>query len=152
MKKYFKDWDPALAAPFVSSWEGCRLTAYQDVAGVWTIGYGHTGPDVFSGLVIAPELAVEYLREDLARHAGAVAGAVRVKVTENQFVALLSLVFNIGPAAFKRSSVLRNLNNKATTQAAESFKLWRKAGGKVVSGLVRRRAAESKLFLTPDAK
>ena len=152
MKRPFDEWDPAIAKGFVSGWEGCRLIAYQDIAGVWTIGYGHTGPEVFSGLVISQELAAEWLIDDLERHAAAISSAVKVSVSRNQFVALLSFAFNVGAAAFKRSSVLKNLNNGAPMQAAESFKLWVKAGGKRVTGLVRRRAAESKLFLPPDAE
>ena len=150
MMQPFMDWDPAIAKGFVSGWEGCRLIAYQDVAGVWTIGYGHTGKEVFSGLVISQELANEWLIDDLERHAAAISAAVKVPVNKNQFIALLSFAFNVGAAAFKRSSVLRNLNAGAPMQAAESFKLWVKAGGKRVTGLVRRRAAESKLFLKPD--
>jgi lysozyme len=115
-----------------------------------TIGYGHTGREVFSGLVISQQLADEWLVDDLSRHAAAIAPAIKVPVGRNQYIALLSFAFNVGAAAFKRSSVLKNLNAGAPMQAAESFKLWVKAGGKTVTGLVRRRAAESKLFLKPD--
>ena len=150
MRLPFSERDPAVAKSFVAGWEGCRLVAYKDVAGVMTIGYGHTGREVFSGLVISQELADEWLVDDLERHAAAIAPSVKVPVTQNQYVALLSFAFNVGAAAFKRSSVLKNLNAGAPMQAAESFRLWVKAGGKTVNGLVRRRAAERKLFLTPD--
>jgi lysozyme len=145
--KPFKGHSPSLAAEFVAHFEGCRLKAYRCPAGVLTIGYGHTGPDVTEGLEIDGDKALELLTGDLRKIGAAIAPAVRPRITEGQYTAILSLAFNIGPAAFKRSSVLRNLNNGAITQAAESFLLWNKAGGKVLPGLVRRRKAERRMFL-----
>lgn len=150
MKRPFRDYDPAIAREFVASWEGCKLTAYEDVAGVWTIGYGHTGRDVFPGLVIAQEQADDWLISDLGKHADGIAGAIKVPITRGQYIAILSFTFNCGVAAFKRSSILRNLNRGAIQASADAFRLWVKAGGKTIPGLVRRRAAERKCFLTPD--
>jgi lysozyme len=145
--KKFGEWDPSLAAPFVGNFEGCRLTAYRCPAGVWTIGYGHTGKGVREGLEITQMEADALLIDDLARHQRAIADLIRVPVSENQFIAVLSLAFNIGATAFRRSSVLKNLNNGAPLQAAESFLLWNTVGGKPNRGLTRRRNAERRLFL-----
>jgi lysozyme len=141
----FSEYDPAIAADFVAQFEGLSLKAYVCPAGVLTIGYGHT-KGVSEGDKITKEQALELLADDLREHAESVKGAVLVDITRNQFVALLSLAFNIGAANFKRSSVVRNLNNGAPMQAAESFLLWNRAGGKILAGLTRRRNAEKRLF------
>lgn len=141
----FSEYDPAIAADFVAQFEGLSLKAYVCPAGVLTIGYGHT-KGVSEGDKITKEQALDLLADDLREHAESVKDAVRVDISRNQFVALLSLAFNIGAANFKRSSVVRNLNNGAPMQAAESFLLWNRAGGKVLAGLTRRRNAEKRLF------
>ena len=143
----FKDYDPALAAEFVAGFEGFRAHAYKCPAGVWTIGYGHT-QGVKEGDTITEEDALQLLTDELGEFAAKIAPLVRAEVTEGQFVALLSFAYNIGVGNFKRSSVLRNLNNGAITAAADAFLLWNRAGGKVLAGLNRRRRAERKLFLS----
>lgn len=145
----FSDFDPSLAAPFVAQFEGLSLTAYRCPAGVLTIGYGHTGKDVLEGQTITEDEALALLVDDLKRHFQDIKRLVVVEVTENQCIALLSFAFNVGAASFRRSSVLKNLNRGATLQAAESFLLWNRAGGKVLPGLTRRRNAERRLFLKP---
>lgn len=147
MEQRFELFDPGLAADFVAGFEGCRLTAYRCPAGVWTIGYGHTR-GVKEGDQVTQERADELLIDDLREHQLAAAGLIKVDVTEGQFVALLDFVFNVGTSNFRRSSVLRNLNVGATRQAAEALLLWNRAGGKVLPGLRRRRAAERKRFLS----
>lgn len=145
----FSDFDPSLAASFVAQFEGLSLTAYRCPAGVLTIGYGHTGKDVLEGQTITEDEALALLVDDLKRHFQDIKRLVVVEVTENQCIALLSFAFNVGAASFRRSSVLKNLNRGATLQAAESFLLWNRAGGKVLPGLTRRRNAERRLFLKP---
>ncbi|HUN83568.1 MAG TPA: lysozyme [Terracidiphilus sp.] len=128
--------------------EGCRLTAYQDQVGVWTIGYGHTGPDVSQGLTITSEQAQTLLAQDVGSAAACVNQAVAVQLTQDEFDALVDFVFNLGAAAFEGSTMLRLLNAGEYANAAAQFDLWDHAGGAVVAGLLRRREAEAMLFDT----
>ena len=135
----------------VKHFEGRRLQSYQDVAGIWTIGYGHTGPEVDADQTISEAEAEALLRKDLARFENGVTSAVRVDIDQDQFDALVSLSFNIGVSAFKKSTALKLLNKGDVLGAAEAITWWNKAtinGVKQeVLGLVRRRAAEAALFL-----
>ena len=138
----------------IKEFEGLRLTAYQDSVGVWTIGYGTTaradvGVTPRAGMVITEGQAEQYLRLALEKFASAVRPLIKVPVTLNEFGACMSLAYNIGPGSFAKSSVLRLLNAGQKSAAAQKFALWNRAGGKVLSGLTRRRAAETTLFLTP---
>jgi lysozyme len=128
------------------SFEGLRLTAYQDCAGIWTIGYGHTGPDVHSGQTITEFEAEALLRADLAAAVACVNRAVTAPITQPQFDALVDFCFNAGRGSFLGSTLLRVLNQGDATAAAAQFGLWVHAGGQVVPGLVRRRRAEAALF------
>jgi len=128
------------------SFEGLRLTAYQDVGGVWTIGYGHTGPNVRAGLTITQAEADALLRSDVEDAVTCVNRAVNVPITQNQFDALVDFCFNCGRGSLLQSTLLRKLNIGDFTGAAEQFALWDHAGGDVVQGLVRRRQAEAELF------
>ena len=143
----FSEYNPAVAAPFIAQFEGCSLTAYRCPAGVLTIGFGHTGKDVYEGETITQAEADDLLAEDLGKFARQIAPLVEVKITEGQFIAMLSLAYNIGIGNFRRSSVLRLTNAGAKLQAAQSFLLWNRAGGQVLKGLVRRRKAESREYL-----
>lgn len=139
----------------IKSFEGCRLTAYQDSVGVWTIGYGITtaaglGP-VVKGMVITQQQADDMFTVSLAPYEAAVSKALTRSPNQNQFDAMVSLCFNIGPNGFKGSSVVRHFNAGDSVTAAKSFALWNKAEGKVLAGLTRRREAEANLFLTPIA-
>jgi lysozyme len=127
--------------------EGCRLVAYQDVRGIWTIGYGHTGIDVVEGLVLTQAQANSLLVSDVAAAVACVNHATVVPVTQDEFDALVDFTFNAGRGAFLQSTLLRDLNAGNLPAAAAQFGLWVNAGGKPVSGLVRRRAAEEELFL-----
>ncbi len=135
--------------------EGLELEAYQDIAGIWTIGYGHTGPDVQPGMKISEREAEEILKRDLKPREEAVARLVAVPLNQNEFDALVSFVYNVGIEAFKGSTARRRLNAKDRVGAAEALTWWNKAtvGGvlRVVTGLTRRRAAERALFLEPVA-
>lgn len=143
----FSSYDPMLPAPFVSQYEGLELKAYRCPAGIWTIGYGHTGPDVHEGMVITKEEALSLLGKDLASHIYQAAGYIAVDVTQNQFIALTSFIYNVGVGAFRDSTLLKLLNRGDIQGAADQFLLWNKAGGKVLAGLTRRREAERALFL-----
>lgn len=132
----------------IKQFEGCKLTAYQDIAGVWTIGYGHT-QGVYPNQTITQQQADQCLVDDLGPAQGAVNELVTAGLNQNQFDALCSFVFNIGRSAFKTSTLLRMLNNGDYESACSQFARWDHANGEVVSGLQIRRAAEAKLFATP---
>ena len=125
--------------------EGCRLTAYQDSVGVWTIGYGHT-KGVFEGMSITQEEAEQMLLTELEEYEGYVEKYVTVPLTQNQFDALVVWVYNLGPTNFRKSTLLKELNSGNYTAAGNEITKWNKAGGKVLAGLVKRREAEAKLF------
>jgi lysozyme len=131
--------------------EGCRLTAYQDQVGVWTIGYGHTGLDVKPGLTITRDQAQILLTRDIECAATCVNTAVTVALTQQEFDALVDFVFNLGAGAFKGSTMLRCLNAGDFSGAADQFERWARAGGVVVAGLLRRRQAEEALFNAGDS-
>lgn len=140
----------------IKEFEGFEATAYRDIVGVWTIGYGTTaaagvGIAPYAGLTISEAEATRYLLLGVEKFATHIRPLLKRTPTENQWAAMLSLAYNIGPGAFAKSSVLRFFNAGDTASAANAFAMWNKAGGKVVNGLVRRRAAEKALFLTPGA-
>jgi len=126
--------------------EGLELTAYQDQVGVWTIGYGHTGPDVYPGLTITQNDATSLLLQDVNTAANCVNQLVTVPLTQDEFDALMDFVFNLGTHAFAGSTLLRLLNAGDFDGAIGEFVKWDHAGGQVVAGLLRRRQAEAQLF------
>ena len=125
--------------------EGCRLTAYQDSVGVWTIGYGHT-KGVHAGMSITQEEAEQMLLIELEEYEGYIDKYVIVPLTQNQFDALVVWVYNLGPTNLRRSTLLKELNSGNYTAAGNEITRWNKAGGKVLAGLVKRREAEAELF------
>jgi lysozyme len=130
--------------------EGLYLKSYRCPAGVWTIGWGSTGPDVKEGLIITEEKAEELLRIDLAWAEKVVTSKVKVPLNDNQFSALVSLVFNIGSGNFGKSLVLSELNAKRYLGASKAFLNHVYArGGIFMPGLEVRRKREIELFLTP---
>ena len=137
----------------IKKFEGMRLRAYVCPAGVWTIGYGHTGPDVTDGLKITEEEAEALLRKDVGTYESAVSNYTTVKLNQNEYDALVSFTYNVGCNAYKNSTLLRKLNGgSGREEVANEFGRWTKGGdGSDLPGLVRRRAEEKKLFLTkPD--
>ena len=129
----------------IKDFEGLRLAAYQDSAGVWTIGYGHTG-GVQPGDRITQAEAEKLLEQDTAWAQQAVRDLVNVPLTQGQFDALTSFTFNLGAGALESSTLLKKLNAGDYAGAQAEFGKWVHAGGEVLPGLVRRRAAEAELF------
>ncbi len=137
----------------IQDFEGLRLEAYPDPGSVdgnpWTIGYGHTGPDVVQGMKITKEKATAFLKEDLKESEDIIEELVTAELNENQYGALVSFVFNIGKKLFKKSSVLRYINEGRLAEVPGRMALYRMNDGKVMNGLVRRRSAEGTLWMKP---
>lgn len=137
----------------IAAREGNKLTAYKDSIGVLTIGVGHTSaagePHVTSGMKITAEQSDAILTNDLKDVEADINAAVKVAITQNQFDALVSFVFNVGGTNFRESTLLKRINAKDFAGAADEFLKWDKAGGKVLAGLTTRRKAERAQFLKP---
>ena len=136
-------------AEFVAVWEGFSAVAYQCSAQVWTIGYGTTA-GVKRGDIITHGEALDQLMTHLEDDARTVDRVVAITLKQHERDALISLSYNIGRAAFSRSTLLRLLNSGNKTGAADQILRWNRAGGRVVLGLVKRRTAERNLFLYAD--
>lgn len=140
------------ALTLIREFEGLRLTAYRDPVGIWTIGYGHTGPvadkPIRSGMKITHVQADTLLREDVAVVAGVISAAVKVALTAGQFGALVSFAYNVGWGALRQSTLWKCVQAGDMTGAAVQFGRWTKAGKPPheLPGLVRRRKAERELF------
>ncbi|KVJ11159.1 lysozyme [Enterobacter asburiae] len=136
----------------IKQFEGCKLTAYQDSVGVWTIGYGWTQPvdgkPIGAGMTIKQETAERLLKTGLVSYESDVSRLVKVGLTQGQFDALVSFTYNLGVRSLSTSTLLRKLNAGDYAGAADEFLRWNKAGGKVLNGLTRRREAERALFLS----
>ncbi|OEH06556.1 muraminidase [Enterobacter kobei] len=136
----------------IKEFEGCKLTAYQDSVGVWTIGYGWTKPvdgkPIRAGMTIKQETAERLLKTGLVSYENDVSRLVKVDLTQGQFDALVSFTYNLGARSLSTSTLLRKLNAGDYAGAADEFLRWNKAGGKVLNGLTRRREAERALFLS----
>lgn len=132
----------------LKDFEGLRLKAYRDSVGVWTWGYGSTGPHVTPNKTGTKEEAEDLLKEDVSRFEKGVIELVKVPLTQNQFDSLVSFSFNLGLANLKSSTLLKKLNASDYVGAANEFLRWNRAGGKVLAGLTRRRVAERDLFLS----
>lgn len=148
----------------IKLYEDCKLTAYKCPSGKWTIGYGHTGLGAYEGATITLERAKSWLMHDLKLRSKNVTDMLHVKVNQNQFDALVSLMFNIGYGNFVNSSILRCVNAGAFEQAAWHFYHENQGAKtpeerykgcwvfdnnkKVLLGLVRRRKAERDLFIS----
>lgn len=131
---------------FIQDVEGCKLFAYLDTGGVWTIGVGHTGPEVVKGLSCTMEQVTKWLAEDVREAEDAINSLVKVPLTQNQFDALVSFVFNVGVNAFKGSTMLQKLNGKDYSGASNQFPRWNKDNGRVITGLTKRRLLEQSVF------
>jgi len=128
--------------------EGRRNEAYPDPAtggDPWTIGVGHTGPEVFKGLVWTDELIDKTLSADVAKFEEGVQ-RLTGEIPQGQFDALVLFAFNVGLGNLLESTLLRRLRTGDVAGAAREFERWDKAAGKSMKGLRRRRAAERELF------
>lgn len=126
--------------------EGCRLVAYQDQVGVWTIGYGHTR-GVYPGMTCTQEQADQWAQEDSCNCEQDTNTHVTAPLTQGEFDALVDFCFNLGGTSLNGSTLLKLLNAGNYAAAANEFVKWDHAGGKVVAGLLRRRLAEKQEFL-----
>lgn len=134
----------------VKQFEGCVLKAYPDPGtggDPWTIGYGHTGPEVKRGVVWTQAQADAALEKDLAHFDAGVSALIgAAPTTQGQFNALVSFAFNVGLGNLKTSTLLRMHKEGDYVGAAGQFQRWNKAAGKVMNGLVKRRTAEARLY------
>ena len=142
------NWNVAGTMKLVKEFEGLRLTAYQDSVGVWTIGYGHTGPEVKRGLTITQAQADKYLQTDLNKFANCVNTYITARLNPNQVGALISWSYNVGCGNLQSSTLRRRMNagEAPNTVASQELPKWVKAGGQTLPGLVRRRNAEVAFF------
>ena len=134
----------------IKSFEGLRLDSYYCASGVLTIGYGHTGSDVYDGMTITEAEAENLLRKDLKRFENAVSELITVSLTEHEFDATVSFAFNCGTGALQDSTFRARMNrgdNKSTC-FREEFPKWNKGPNGPLPGLVRRREAEVHLATT----
>jgi len=123
--------------------EGFRTSAYPDTKGIWTIGVGHTGPEVREGLVWTSAQIQDALIKDVQTAEKAINDGVYVPLTQNQFDALVSFVFNVGVGAFTRSTLLKVLNQKNYTEAAKQFDRW-----VIPKEITKRRMSEKAQFIS----
>lgn len=140
-----------LGIDLICDFEGKRLVAYDDGVGIWTIGFGTTvypnGIRVKKGDTCTEAQAKVYMQNDLKKFEYVVNSAVNIPLNQNQYDALVSLTYNIGAAAFSKSTLVKKLNAGDIRGAADQFDVWVNAGGKRMQGLVNRRSKEKLLFL-----
>lgn len=132
----------------IKTFEGCRLDAYQDQGGVWTVGYGQTGPGIVEGTHVSQGVAEAMLKDTLSQLGNDIYDIIGWRCNQNQYDALISLVYNIGLEAFKKSKMLQCILSYRLPEAAEEFIRWNHVSGIVNEGLTRRREAEKALFLS----
>lgn len=143
----------SMLSDLVKKFEGLKLKAYKDIAGVWTIGYGLTrypnGQKVKEGDNISQEQANEYLKQTLQKFAQDVEDSIKSKVNNKQFSALVSFAYNVGITAFRESTLLKLVNkNPNDPNIKQEFMRWTYAKGKQVEGLRKRRELESNLYFS----
>ena len=126
--------------------EGLRFKSYKDTKGIWTIGVGHTGPEVKEGMLITDKQADSYLNNDIRWAEAAINTKVKVALTQNQFDALCSFTFNVGATAFTNSTLLKVLNMGNYTEAANQMDRWH-----IPPEITSRRNSEKAQFLTKES-
>ena len=131
----------------IQRFEKLEYTSYPDQGGVWTIGWGHTGPDVTAGLTCTGDQADAWFRQDTAKAVRAVLSSVDVAICQNQFDALVAFTYNVGVGAEAHSTLVKYVNANRFDLAALEFLKWNHVNGQVSNGLTRRRQAEHDLFL-----
>lgn len=140
---------PQAAIDIIKSFEGCQLHDYKDVAGITTVGIGHrvlSGEDFTGG--ITQQQAEDMLRSDLTNAANAIKRFVTRALSDDQYSALLSFTFNLGGGTLEHSTLLKVCNSGKDDDMSPEFMKWTFAGGVKSSGLIRRRAAEAKLYMS----
>jgi lysozyme len=130
---------------FTEGFEGCRLVAYQDTRGVWTIGYGHT-MGVKSGDTCTQDEANDFLQRDILWAADCVNKNINITLNQNEFNALTDFVFNVGCGNFINSTLIKDLNVSNFNKVATDLEMWDISAGSVCAGLLRRRVAEANEF------
>jgi len=138
----------AVALVGIAVHEGYEGNAYQDIVGIWTIGFGTT-EGVRPNQTITPVAALQRKLTDVQKFEGALKQCVTVPLSQNEYDAYISLAYNIGSGAFCNSTLVRLLNQGQYDMACQQILRWNRAGGKVVQGLVNRRQAEYKLCIQP---
>ena len=133
----------------IKKFEGCRLAAYQCSAGKFTIGYGHTGADVSKGMTISHKQADELFEQDLVKFEKYVRTLVKVSLNKNQFDALVSWTYNLGPGNLEKATLLKELNAGHYDKVPEQINRWVFSGKVKLPGLVARRDIEARLFAKP---
>lgn len=134
----------------IKQFEGYSSKAYPDPAtggAPWTIGYG-TIKGVKPGMIITAEQAEKMLRDDVAKFESGVSSLITTPTTQGQFDAMVSLAYNIGLGNFGKSTLLKKHNARCYTCAADQFRVWNRANGKVMNGLTKRRAAERQVYMS----
>lgn len=137
----------------IKSFEGCKLKAYQDSVGIWTVGYGATfyqdGSKIKSGDTLTQQQADELLSYHVDLFAEKVKPLIKGELSDNQFSALVSFAFNLGAGALSKSTLLKKVNaNPEDESIRAEFAKWDKAGGKQLRGLTRRRKAEADIYFS----
>lgn len=122
--------------------EALKLKSYRDGGGVWTIGWGHTGPDVTAGMTITRNQAVSFLEHDLTAAFASIDKLVRVELTQGQFDAVTDFVFNLGAGQLQNSTLLKRLNAGDYVGASQELVRWVYDNGKLYNGLAKRRGRE----------
>jgi len=132
----------------IKFYEGFKSEAYKCPAGIWTIGYGHTG-NVNPDDKVSEEYATELLKKDVEVAERAVNSYITSQINQNQFDALVSFTFNLGAGNLKTSTLLKTVNSDPNNfdEIKAQFLRWNKAGGKVMEGLTKRREAESDMYI-----
>lgn len=136
-----------IALDFIKQHEGCKLSAYKDQAGVWTIGYGSTGASVVSGLIWTQEQADERLASDLSAFEVGVRKLLKRPLSDKPCAALISFAYNLGLGALSGSHLLQCVNSGDDVGAAKAFLVWDHIGQQEVKGLLIRRLEEAALYL-----
>ena len=134
----------------VKQFEGCKLKAYKCPAGVWTVGWGSTGPDVTENTTWTQQQADDRLERDLGRFLnGVVRTSPNLMAHPNRLAAVTSFAYNVGIGAYQKSTMRKKIDAEDWAGAQAEFSRWTRAGGRELPGLVRRRQAEAQLFATP---
>ena len=142
-----------IAIDIIKKFEGCKLSAYKDIVGVWTIGWGNTYYE--NGSKVQPDDKITQARAEalllitVTKFWNEVKKVVKSNVNDNQFAALVSFAYNLGIGALNKSTLLKLVNaNPNDKQIANEFMKWVNAGGKPSNGLINRRSAELHLYFS----